>query len=64
MIDPTFRKINKLFVLSFKNDDDDDFVRNSFDAYYMPQVKIKDSNALIDNKPFFDSACKTQTRNI
>ena len=63
MIDPTFRKINKLFVLSFKNDDDD-FVRNSFDADYMPQVKIKDSNALIDNKPFFDSASKTQTRNI
>ena len=63
MIDPTFRKINKLFVLSFKNDDDD-FVRNSFDADYMPEVKIKDSNALIDNKPFFDSASKTQTRNI
>ena len=31
MIDPTFRNINRLFVLSFKNVDDDDPKRDSLD---------------------------------
>ena len=53
MIDPTFRNINRLFVFSFKNGDDDS-TRYSLDKYYMPLVKIKDFNVLIDNKPFFD----------
>ena len=37
LIDPTFRNINRSFVLSFKNDDND-LTRNSFDKYYMPLV--------------------------
>ena len=51
LIDPTFRNINRLFVLSFKNGNNDP-TRDSFEKYYMPLVKIKDFNALIDNKPF------------
>ena len=39
MIDPTFRNINRLFVLSFKNSDDDR-AKNYFDKYYMPLVTI------------------------
>ena len=53
LIYPTFRNINRLFVLSFKNGNDDP-TRNSFDEYYMSLVEIKDFNALIDNKRFFD----------
>ena len=34
--------------------------RNSFDEYYMPLVEIKDFNALIDNKPFFDQPVKNK----
>ena len=39
-----------MFVLSFKNGDDDSS-RNSFDECYIPLVEIKDFNALTDNKP-------------
>ena len=53
MIDPTFRNINTLFVLLFKNGDNDP-TRNYFDKYYMPLIESKYFNALIDNKPFFD----------
>ena len=53
IINPTFRNINRLFVLSFKNPDND-LGRDSSDKYYIPLVEIKDFNALIDNKPFFD----------
>ena len=53
MINPTFRNINRLFVLSFKNDENG-LGRNSCVTCYLPLVKIKDFNALIDNKPFFE----------
>ena len=59
MIDPTFRNINTLFVLSFRNDDDDP-ATNSFDKYYMVLVKIKNFNALIDSKPFFEQPIKNK----
>ena len=38
LIGPTFRNINRLFVLSFKNGDNDP-TRNSFDEYYMPLLE-------------------------
>ena len=57
LIDLTFRNINRLFVLSFKNGDDDP-TRYYFDQYYMSSVEIKDFNILIDNKPFFDQPVK------
>ena len=59
LIDPTFRSINRLFLLSFKNGDNDP-KRNSFDKYYMPLVEIKDFNALTDNKSFFDQPIKNK----
>ena len=67
LIDPIFININGLFVLSFKTGNDDptrnsfdDPTRNSFDEYYMPLVEIKDFNALVDNKPFFDQPVKNK----
>ena len=59
LIDPLFRNINRLFVLSFKNGNDDP-TRNSFDEYYMPLAEVKDFNALIDNKPFFNQPIKNK----
>ena len=50
LIDPIFTKVNRLFVLSFKNDDD----RTSFSKYHVSNVQIKDFNRLIDGKSFFD----------
>ena len=44
LIDPTFIKVNRLFVLSFENEED----RTSFSKYYVLKVKIKDFNVLID----------------
>ena len=59
LIDPTFRYINRLFVLSFKSGNDDP-ARNSFDKYYTSIVEIKYFNALIDNKAFFDQPVKNK----
>ena len=59
MIDLTFRNVNRLFVLSFKNDNGDP-TRDSFDHCYKLLVEIKDFNGLIDNKPFFDQPVKNK----
>ena len=59
LIDPTFTNIIKLFVLSFKNGNND-LTRNYFGKYYMPLVEIKDFKALLDNKPFFNQPVKNK----
>ena len=56
LIDPTFTKVNRLFVLSFENEDD----RRSFSKYYVPNVQIKDFNVLIDGQSFFDMPIKNE----
>ena len=54
LIDPTFSNVNRLFVLSFENEDD----RTSYYKYYMPSVEIKDYNILIDGNAFFELSIK------
>ena len=48
----------KLFVLCFprnnNNDNKNSINRYSFSRYYVPNVFIKESNVLIDGKPFYD----------
>ena len=39
LVDPTFTNVNRLFVLSFENEDD----RTSFSKYYVPKVEIKET---------------------
>ena len=48
LIDPTFNNVNRLFVLSFENEND----RTTFSKYHVPKIEIKDYNVLIDGKPF------------
>ena len=56
LIDPTFTKVNRLFVLSFENKDD----RTSFSKYYTPKIEIKVLNTLIDGKSVFDTPIKNK----
>ena len=50
LINPSFQGVNKLFVLSFENEND----RTSHSTYYLPKVEIKDYNVMIDGRNFFD----------
>ena len=64
LIDPTFTNVNKLFVLSFQriageNNTTKDR-RDSFSHYYVPNVRIKDFNVLIEGKSFFDLPVKNE----
>ena len=61
MIDPSFRNINRFFVLSFKSGNNDP-TRISFIEYIMSLVEMKDFNVLIDNKTFFDQLVKSKQK--
>ena len=54
LIDTTFSNVNRLFVLSFENEDD----RTSYYKYYTSSVEIKDYNVLIDGNAFFELPVK------
>ena len=51
LINPTSTEVNRLFVLSFKIIEENNVKkdhRDSFSSYYVPSVKIKGFNVLID----------------
>ena len=56
LIDPTFTNVNRLFVLSFENENKS----TSFSKYYVPKVEIKYFNVLTDGKPFFEIPVKNK----
>ena len=63
LIDPTFRNVNRLFVLSFERIEENNVkkdYRDCFLHYYLPKIQIKDCNVLIDGKSFFDLPVKTE----
>ena len=51
LIDASFQGVNRLFVLSFKDEDG----RECYKQYYLPTVEIKDDNVMIGGKIFFIS---------
>ena len=54
MVEPSFQGINRLFVLAFENDTQ----RTSSKGYYLPNVEIKNYNAMINGENFFDQPIK------
>ena len=50
--------VNRLFVLSFENEGD----RKVHTGYYLPKVKIKNYNVMIDGKNVFDQPVKSDMR--
>ena len=56
MIDPIFTNVNRLFVLSFENEND----RTSFSECYVPKVEIKEFTVLINGKPFLEIPVKNK----
>ena len=58
LINPSFQGVNRLFVLSFENENG----RTSHSTSYLSKVEIKDYNVVIDGKYFFDQPINSMTR--
>ena len=54
LVEPSFRGVNRFFVLTFE----DDAKRTSHSDYYLPNVEIKDYNIVINRENFFDQPIK------
>ena len=54
LIEPSFQGVNRLFVLTFENDNH----RSSTRRYNLPTVEIKDYNIEINGENFFDQPIK------
>ena len=63
LVDPTFTNVNRLFVLAYKVEvDDDNVIDNikSFSNFYFSNIMVKDYNVIIDKLAFFDLPVKTE----
>ena len=58
LINPSFQGVNRLFVLSFENENG----RTSHSTYYLPKAEIKDYNVMIDGRNFFDQPINSMTK--
>ena len=58
LINPSFQGVNRLFVLSFENEND----RTSHSNYYLPKVEIKYYNVMIDIKNLFDQPINSELK--
>ena len=58
LINPSFQRVNRLFVLLFENEVD----RKVHTGYYLPKVEIKDYIVMIDAKNFFEQPVKSDLR--
>ena len=57
MIDPTYKNINRLFILAFEKEEHS----KSFSKYYTRTVEIKDYNVILDGtKPFYEIPVKNK----
>ena len=54
MVEPSFQRVNRIFVLAFENDTQ----RTSAKGYYLPNVEIKDYNVMINGENVFDQPIK------
>ena len=57
LIEPSFQGVNRLFVLAFEHDNDNDW-RTTNKRCYIPNVEIKNYNVMIDGKNFLDQPVK------
>ena len=60
LIDPTFTNVNKLFVIAYQVDANNNDNRQSFSQFYLPRAMVKDYNVIIDKPVFFDLPIKNE----
>ena len=58
LIERSFQGVNRLFVLSFENEED----RRSYKKYYLLTVETKNYNVMSDGINFFDQPVKNDLR--
>ena len=58
LINPSFQGVNRLFILSFENENN----RTSHSTYYLFKVEIKDYIVMIDGRNVFDQPINSMNK--
>ena len=54
-LDPSFQGINRLFVMAYRRENNNQPQRNSQQKYYLPRIDLKKYNVIIDGRNFNDN---------
>ena len=54
-LDPSFQGVNRLFVMAYSRENDDQPTRNGQTIYYLPRIDLKKYNVIIDGRNFYDN---------
>ena len=60
LINATFTNVNRLFVLAYQVDANNNDNRQSFSQFYLPRARFQDFNVIIDMLAFFDLLIKAE----
>ena len=53
-LNPYFHGVNRLFVMAYSRENDDQPTRNGLTKYYLPRIDLKKYNVIIDGRNFYD----------
>ena len=54
-LDSSFQGVNRLFVMAYSRENDDQPTRNERTKYYLPRIDLKKYNVIVDGRNFFDN---------
>ena len=54
-LDPSFQGANRLFLMAYSREDDNQATRNGQRKYYLPRIDLKKYNVIIDGRNFYDN---------
>ena len=54
-LDPSFQGVNRLFVMAYSRENNNQPTRNGQTKYYLPRIDLKKYNFIIDGRNFYDN---------
>ena len=63
-LDPSFQGVNRLFVMAYSRENNNQRTRNGQRKYYLPSIDLKEYNVIIDGRNFYDNPIKVILKNI
>ena len=54
-LDPSFQDVNRLFVMAYSRENDNQATRNGQTKYYLPTIDLKKYNVIIDGRNVYDN---------
>ena len=61
-LDPSFQGVNRLFVMAYSRENDNQATRNGQTKYYLPRIDLKKKNVIIDGRNFYDNPIESDIK--